>query len=155
MLAKLSEADAAWIAADRAAFTAESLHEPLAVSASLFRMAHVFLSLGHIAQAQTVAETAVNALEDRADALSSPEALSLCGAFHLVLAVVAARDNDRQAANDHLAADGSASLDVTRPRDLLGGALLQSGGWGGQRAATRTDHGQFRGCLRRVRDRRL
>jgi hypothetical protein len=47
-LSKLGEADAAWIAADRAAFTAETIGEPLSVAASMFRMAHVFLSLGQI-----------------------------------------------------------------------------------------------------------
>jgi hypothetical protein len=36
MLAKIGEGDTAWIAADRAAFAAESLSNPLAVAASLF-----------------------------------------------------------------------------------------------------------------------
>jgi hypothetical protein len=77
-------------------------------------------SLGHIAQAQTVAETVVIALEDRADALSSPEALSLCGALHLVLAVAAARDSDREAANDYLATARSIAARIGEDRNDYG-----------------------------------
>ena len=99
MLAKIGEGDAAWIAADRAAFTAESLSNPLAVAASLFRMAHVFLSLGQLAQVQTVASTAVSSLDRQG---TTPEVLSLRGAFRLVLAVTAARENDRTQAYAYL-----------------------------------------------------
>ena len=62
-MSKLGEADAAWIAADRAAFTAEAIDAPLTVAASMFRMAHVFLSLGQVAQAQQVATATASALE--------------------------------------------------------------------------------------------
>jgi tetratricopeptide (TPR) repeat protein len=102
MMGKLGEADAAWIAADRAAFIAESQRDPLALAASLFRMAHVFLSLGQLAQAQKVAQSAAESLEERAATDASPEVLSLWGAFHLVLAIAAARDNDRAQAHEHL-----------------------------------------------------
>ncbi len=102
MMAKLSENDAAWIAADRAAHMAEMLEWPLAVAASLFRMAHVFLSLRQVSQAQKVASTAADALEARIKANPETEALSLYGAFHLVLAVAAARDNERAQAHKHL-----------------------------------------------------
>ncbi len=47
------------IAADRAAFVAESIGNPLAVAASLFRMTHVFLSRGLLAQAQAVVSVAM------------------------------------------------------------------------------------------------
>lgn len=113
MLAKISETDAAWIAADRATFTAEmladraaltaeSIPSVLLVAASLFRMAHVFLSLGQIDQAEAVARDSVNALEQRIAAEPTPQALSLTGAFHLVLAIAAARDNNRDEALSHL-----------------------------------------------------
>jgi tetratricopeptide (TPR) repeat protein len=101
-LSKLGEADAAWIAADRAAFTAETIGEPLSVAASMFRMAHVFLSLGQISQAEQVANTTSQALQPLIDTEPSAEVLSLFGAFHLVLAIAAARDNDRNEAHDHL-----------------------------------------------------
>ena len=99
MLAKLGEGDAAWIAANRAMLAAESLANPLAVAASLFRMAHVFLSLGQLAQVQTVASAAVSGLDRQ---VTTPEVLSLRGAFRLVLAVAAARENDRAQAYTYL-----------------------------------------------------
>jgi transcriptional regulator with XRE-family HTH domain/tetratricopeptide (TPR) repeat protein len=112
MLAKVGETDAAWIAADRAAFTSEATGSPLAVAASMFRMAHVFLSLGQIAQAQEAAESSLGALAAYPGQERSREALSLTGAFHLVLAIAAARDNDRQAASSHLAAASAAAGQV-------------------------------------------
>jgi transcriptional regulator with XRE-family HTH domain len=102
IMAKLGETDAAWIASDRAAFTAEALQDPLAVAASLFRMAHAFLTLREVGQAQAVAREAIAGLEERAALEPTAETLSLCGAFHLVLAIAAARDNDRAEAHEHL-----------------------------------------------------
>jgi transcriptional regulator with XRE-family HTH domain len=99
MLAKIGEGDAAWIAADRAAFVAESLSDPLAVAASLFRMVHVFLSLGLLSQAQEVASATADGLDRQS---ATPAALSLRGAFRLVLAIAAARENDRTQAYAYL-----------------------------------------------------
>jgi transcriptional regulator with XRE-family HTH domain len=101
-LAKLGDADAAWIAADRATFVSETLGSPLTVAASLFRMAHVFLSLGHLPQAHKVAAGAELALESRIDTDADIETLSLYGAFQLVLAIAAARENERTEAHKHL-----------------------------------------------------
>ncbi|HTR95060.1 MAG TPA: helix-turn-helix transcriptional regulator [Trebonia sp.] len=101
-MAKLGEAQAASIAADRAAFAAEMLHDRLAVAASLFRMAQTFLTLGQIGQAQAVARTVIGGLDQGAVGEPLPETLSLCGAFHLVLATTAARDNDGLQAHWHL-----------------------------------------------------
>ncbi|GIH19166.1 transcriptional regulator [Rugosimonospora africana] len=103
ILAKLAETDAAWVAADRAAFIAETIGAPLAVAASLFRMAHTFLSLSQVTQAQEVAKAAVAALETRISNQPESEALSLYGGFQLILAVSAARDNARAQAYEHLA----------------------------------------------------
>jgi transcriptional regulator with XRE-family HTH domain len=102
LMAKLGETDAAWVAADRAAFCAEKAGEPLAVAASMFRMAHVFLVLGRMDQAQQVAASTAQALEPRITDQTGAEALSLYGGLHLVLAVAAARDNDRGLAHLHL-----------------------------------------------------
>jgi transcriptional regulator with XRE-family HTH domain len=102
-LAKLGDTDAAWIAADRAAFVAETIGSPLSLAASLFRMAHVFLSLSRLPQAEKVARNAADALASRINAgESDDETLSLYGAFHLVLAVAAARENQRAKANKFL-----------------------------------------------------
>lgn len=102
MMGKLGESDAAWIAADRAAFVAEAQQDPLMLAASLFRMAHVFLSLGRIGQVQATALPAITSLNTRAEEHGSVETWSLLGAFHLVLAIAAARDNDRENARHHL-----------------------------------------------------
>ena len=102
MMAKLGETDAAWVAADRAGFCAERAGSPLAVAASMFRMAHVFLALGQTDQAHRVATEAVEALGQQAHTQPEPEVLSLYGAFHLVLAIAAARDNERTDAHGYL-----------------------------------------------------
>jgi transcriptional regulator with XRE-family HTH domain len=116
-LSKLGEADAAWIAADRAAFVAETAGEPLTVAASMFRMAHVFLSLGQIGQAQQVANTTSQALQPLIDRESAPETLSLYGAFQLVLATAAARDNDRSEAYSHLDIAREIAARITEDRN--------------------------------------
>jgi len=119
-MSKLGEADAAWIAADRAAFTAEALGEPLTVAASMFRMAHVFLSLGQIAQAQQVADTTRQALQAIVEQSRTAAPLSLYGALHLVLAIAAARDNDRSEAHKHLAAAREISERIGADRNDYG-----------------------------------
>lgn len=120
-MAKLGETDAAWIAADRAAFTAEAIGAPLTVAASMFRMAHVFLSLGQLDQAQQVATAASVALEPVISASNPPvEPLSLYGALHLVLAIAAARDNDRAQAHRHLDTARKIAERVGQDRDDYG-----------------------------------
>lgn len=102
MMAKIGETDAAWIAADRAGFCAETAGSPLAVAASMFRMAHVFLALGQVDQAHHVAASIAAALEPKITGKAEPAVLSLYGAAHLILAVAAARDNQRGRAHQHL-----------------------------------------------------
>lgn len=99
---KTGDPQAAWVAADRAAFTAEAAGSPLAVAASMFRIAHVFLSFGQLDQAQHVATNTAQALEPMLTPDVEPEVLSLYGACHLVLAVAAARDANRSEAHKHL-----------------------------------------------------
>jgi transcriptional regulator with XRE-family HTH domain len=120
IMAKLGETDAAWIAADRAAFTAEITHDPLAVAASLFRMAHALLTLRQIGQAQAVASTTLTGLEQRATRDPAVEVLSLCGAFHLILAIAAARDDDRAEAHKHLNQAADIAARIGEDRDDFG-----------------------------------
>ncbi len=120
MMAKLGETDAAWIAADRAAFAAEMLHDRLAVAASLFRMAHVFLTLRQTGQAQAVASAAIHGLEQQASGMLTTETLSLIGAFHLVLAIAEARDNDRSQAHKHLDQARACARRIGEDRDDFG-----------------------------------
>jgi hypothetical protein len=89
IMARPGETGAAWIAADRAAFAAEAMHDPLIVAASRFRMAHVYLTPGQSTQAQAVAASVAEGLGQRAARETAPPALSLLGAFHLVLATAA------------------------------------------------------------------
>jgi transcriptional regulator with XRE-family HTH domain len=103
VLTRLGESDAAWVAADRAVLAAERAADPLAVVAGLFRMAHAFMGLRQLGEAQRVASQAVAALDPRVQAADTPpEEVSLYGAMHLVLAVIAARDGHRSTAHDHL-----------------------------------------------------
>jgi hypothetical protein len=79
------------------------MSDALTVAAATFRMAHVFLSLGETAQAWQAAASATAALDDAASASRpDPAVLSLYGACQLVLAIAAARDNDRAHAHQHL-----------------------------------------------------
>jgi transcriptional regulator with XRE-family HTH domain len=120
MMVKIGETDAAWIAADRAGFCAEAAASPLAVAASMFRMAHVFLALGQIDQAHRVATSTAQALEPMVTSDAEPEVLSLYGASHLVLAVAAARDNKRSEAHEHLETARKIAEQLGEDRDDYG-----------------------------------
>lgn len=94
--ARQDEPDAAWVAADRAIHAAELAGTPLEVVAGHFRMAHAFIRLQRLDQADRVADAALRALAPLA---SQPNAaaktMSLYGAMHLVRAVIAAKDGER------------------------------------------------------------
>jgi hypothetical protein len=96
-LAKLDEAEAAWIAADRSMSAAERAGNPLLVAAGAFRLVFVFMNARHYDQAEEAARTAADALWHLADE-GNPEAMSLWGALTLQRAVIAARTNDPEAA---------------------------------------------------------
>lgn len=98
-LARYGEADAAWLAADRALAAAERSGQPLGVFAAQLRMAHAFVALDQLEQAEHVAAASVAALLPLADGDgAAPEALSLLGATYLAQAVIAARAGDRATA---------------------------------------------------------
>ncbi|MFJ9840332.1 helix-turn-helix domain-containing protein [Kitasatospora sp. NPDC101155] len=95
------EADAAWIAADRAIRAAEQSGQPLHVFAGIYRMAHAFVRLRRLDQAEHAARSAVAALRTHMSAGSPPpEALSVLGSLHLVLALAAARAGQRERARE-------------------------------------------------------
>ncbi|MFJ8779767.1 helix-turn-helix domain-containing protein [Streptomyces sp. NPDC102476] len=90
------QADAAWIAADRALQAAELAGQPLEVVASLFRMSHAFMRQQHMEQAEQAAKSAVTVMAPRAEnPACPPEELSLLGAMNLVLSVINAREGNR------------------------------------------------------------
>ena len=105
---------------DRAGFCAEVAGSPLAVAASMFRMAHVFLALGQFEQAQHVATNTAQSLEPKITGNPGPETLSLYGAFHLVLAVAAACDNERSLAHQHLDTAATIADQLGEDRDDYG-----------------------------------
>jgi transcriptional regulator with XRE-family HTH domain len=92
-LAKVSEPEAAWIAADRAMAAAERAGNPLLVAAGAFRLVFVFINARHYDQAEETARTAAEALQPLADQGDS-QAMSLWGGLTLQRAVIAARVND-------------------------------------------------------------
>jgi transcriptional regulator with XRE-family HTH domain len=97
------QADAAWVAADRALEAAELAGQPLEVVASLFRMAHAFMRQQHMEQAEQAARSAVAVMSPRAEAPACPpEELSLLGAMNLVLAVINAREGNRGRTHEHI-----------------------------------------------------
>lgn len=94
--ARQGEADASWLAADRAIRWGEDAGDPLGALAHGFRMGHAFITLQRLDQAEHVATQAITALAPLATAPTCvPEILSLYGAMHLLLAVVYARGGDR------------------------------------------------------------
>ncbi|MDY0811285.1 helix-turn-helix domain-containing protein [Kitasatospora purpeofusca] len=98
------EADAAWVAADRAIRAAEESGEPLQVFAGIYRLAHAFVRLRRLDQAEHAAGKGVTTLRDYISAAGppSPEALSVLGSLHLVLALAAARAGQRDQARKEL-----------------------------------------------------
>ncbi|WP_328639706.1 helix-turn-helix transcriptional regulator [Streptomyces canus] len=97
------QADAAWIAADRALQAAELAGQPLEVVASLFRMAHAFMRQQHMEQAEQAAKSAAAVMAPRAETPTCPpEELSLLGAMNLVLAVINAREGNRARTREHI-----------------------------------------------------
>ena len=92
-LAKIGEADVAWIAADRAMAAAERAGNPMLVAAGAFRLVFVFINARHYGQAEETARTTAEALQRMTDQ-GDPQALSLLGGLTLQRAVIAAHVND-------------------------------------------------------------
>jgi len=104
-LAQVDDSEAAWIAADRSIRAGEDSGQPLEVIAGLYRMAHVFLRLGRLDLAESVAASAARTLAGRIEQPGGPpQELALYGALQLVRAVIAARANERQEARRHITA---------------------------------------------------
>ncbi|MGP3926593.1 helix-turn-helix domain-containing protein [Streptomyces sp. 8N616] len=99
-----NEADAAWVAADRAIREAEQSDEPLGMFAGIYRLAHAFVRLKHLDQAEHAAATAISALQRHIEQTDPrPQELSVLGSPHLTLALVHARAGERAAARQQIA----------------------------------------------------
>ena len=102
-LAHVDDSEAAWVAADRSIRAGEDSGQPLEVIAGLYRMAHVFLRLGRLDLAESVAASAARTLAGRIEQPGGPpQELALYGALQLARAVIAARANERQEARRHV-----------------------------------------------------
>jgi hypothetical protein len=119
--ARQNEADAAWVAADRAIAAAELSRSPLDVVAGHFRLAHAFIRLRRYDQADHVTAIGIDALEPAVIARHPPpEVLSLVGALHLAGAVACASDTNRAGAHEHLAAAERIAERLGEDRNDLG-----------------------------------
>lgn len=95
--ARLDEADAAWLAADRSITVAETGRTPHGAIAGHFRMAHAFIRLRRLDQAEHATIAAIDALAPEIQGSDPiPEAVSLHGALQLTLAIIYARSQQRK-----------------------------------------------------------
>ncbi|PZT71551.1 helix-turn-helix domain-containing protein [Streptomyces sp. AC1-42T] len=94
------QADAAWVAADRAIWAAERSGQPLHVCAGVFRMVQAFVRLKHLDQAEHAATSAITALEGVQE--MPPEGLSVVGSLYLARALVHARGGRRTEAKEEI-----------------------------------------------------
>lgn len=98
-----NEADAAWVAADRAIREAELSGNPLNVFAGIYRLCHAFVRLKRLDQAEHAATAATNALQGHIKSHEpTPQHLSVLGSLHLMLAVVHARSGERSSARQQI-----------------------------------------------------
>ena len=110
-LAKIGEADVAWIAADRAMAAAERAGNPMLVAAGAFRLVFVFISCSPLRAGR--GDRPHGGRGPTADAdQGDPQAMSLWGGLTLQRAIIAARVNDADTAYSQLeraSADGRAA----------------------------------------------
>lgn len=102
-----------------------------------FRLAHAFIRLGRLDQAEHVTASALDVLQRVASPAEPSETLSLYGAMHLVQAVISGQESDRSRVHAHLA-------EAKRIGEQLGSATTSRPNSVHQRAAARC-----RGCHRR------
>jgi transcriptional regulator with XRE-family HTH domain len=126
------EADAAWVAADRAMAAAESAGDRLGVVAGLYRMAHAFVRDGRFEPAERALDAALDALGPLVDDGPAPAVLALTGSLHLLAGVAAAREGQRTKAHDHVEAARA-----------LAGRLVKEAGDGAPTNGTGTDADRY------------
>lgn len=109
------EADAAWVAADRAISAAELSGNTLHVCAGVYRMVQAFVRLRRLEQAEHTAATAVAALKARTDL--DAEGKAVLGSLHLALALVHARAGQRSEARAQIADARSLAAELGEDRN--------------------------------------
>jgi transcriptional regulator with XRE-family HTH domain len=101
-LTKLGEADLAWIAASRGLAAASSSQNSVAIGSLSRAAAHALTTNGEYREARDVGAAAAEYLQPML-AAPTPQLLSVYGSLHLMCALSAARDDDRNMAGTHLA----------------------------------------------------
>lgn len=112
-LAKVGEADLAWIAAERAMSAAEQSADPLSLASAARAGTHALLAVGRFDDAVNLGRTAADWLATRVDQ-KDPAALSIAGMLHLRTAVAAAHRQDRSTTTTLLAAADQAASRLGR-----------------------------------------
>lgn len=115
-LEKLGQFDAAWVAADRAISSAARASDPLLMAEGAFRLTLVFQGARQLEQAHHTAETAAAALRGLVEQ-GDVAAVSLYGALHLQLAVIAARSDKADDAAAYLRIAGEAARTLGADRN--------------------------------------
>lgn len=98
-LAKVGEAELAWMSAERAMGAAEQSEDPLSLASAARAGTHALLAVGRFDEAVDLGETAARWLS-RQVRDNDPAALSIIGMLYLRTAVAAARRQDRPATTD-------------------------------------------------------
>ena len=108
LLTKLGETDLAWIAASRGLAAANASEDHVAIGSLSRAAAHALTSNGEYHQAREVGAAAAAYLQPLLS-IPTPQLLSVYGSLHLMCALSAARDDDRQTARTHLAEAGDSA----------------------------------------------
>ncbi|MGL5825018.1 MAG: helix-turn-helix domain-containing protein, partial [Nocardioides sp.] len=105
--ARVDDADASWVAADRAVSAGERGTDPLSALAAHFRMAHAFITLNRLDQAEFACRRGIDTLATLTHSATAPmPVLSIYGALQLALALTyakAARRDEAHAALEEAA----------------------------------------------------
>lgn len=101
-LTKLGESDLAWTAASRGLTAANASQDDVAIGSLSRAAAHALTSNGEYREARAVGAAAAEFLQPSMSE-PTPRLLSVYGSLHLMCALSAARDDDRQTARTHLA----------------------------------------------------
>ncbi|WP_170318782.1 helix-turn-helix domain-containing protein [Allorhizocola rhizosphaerae] len=107
-LTKLGETDLAWIAASRGLTAANASGDHVVIGALSRAAAHALTSNGEYRQARQIGAAAAEYLQPLLSA-PTPQLLSVYGSLHLMCALSAARNDDRQTARTHLAEAGDSA----------------------------------------------
>lgn len=117
-LTKLGETDLAWIAASRGLAAANASQDHVVIGSLSRAAAHALTSSGEYRQAREVGAAAATYLQPLL-AEPTPQLLSVYGTLHLMCALSAARDEDRQTARTHLAEAGDSAKRLGRDANYI------------------------------------